>query len=302
MIEKNISYRTTHRENVSKNSNIIVIILSLIVLSFLGFLLKDRIISYFNKNNNEEEVITENPKEIENEQEPEIIEEKIGYFEYDFEPTVKDGIFFESLVQIDGQNCYISSPLKIEIENPPKIIIYSHGSTFIVDDNMDGRLMPTLRTYAEYFTNNNYIFAASNQHGDNWGSDLALEDTRALYDYIKENFKHSDEVYLIGYSMGGLPTMNYTMKYPNNIKKIALLAPTSYYSIYTQAKVDIFKDIPITIWHGNKDVNVPISMSYNLVNRFSTYGKEISLNTLEGHTHWDIDIESMEDINYFFNE
>ncbi len=207
----------------------------------------------------------------------------------------------KTLEHIQGQYAYIAFNGNYKEENNYPIIIYSHGSTFTVDDNPKNPLMDDLSEYAELFVNNGFILAASNQHGDNWGSKQAIEDTRNLVDFIIQKYPSSGDIYMIGYSMGGLPTMNYALKYPENIKKIALLAPTTYSSIWNTEKAKIIMDIPVKIWHGNKDVNVPYSMSTTFVKKLASLGKEIPLVTLDGKTHWDFGMADMEEILLFFN-
>jgi len=192
---------------------------------------------------------------------------------------------------VDGQSVYIAFDENANDEDRYPIVIYSHGSTYTVSEDPSNPLTKDLDYYAEIFVENGYIFASSNQHGDNWGSAQAIEDTMKLIDYLDENYKSSDEIYLLGFSMGGLVTMNFAEKYPERIKKIALLAPTSYVSTWNATRVERIKDIPIMIWHGNKDVNVPYSMTTGLIKKLSSFGKDVELITVEGVGHFDVDTE-----------
>jgi predicted esterase len=153
-----------------------------------------------------------------------------------------------------------------------------------------------------FFTENNYIFAASNQHGANWGSDESIQDNINLINWIKEEYNTQENVNMIGYSMGGLPTMNFASKYPERVNKIALLAPTTYSEQWDEDRVEKIKDIDIQIWHGTEDVNVGYSLSTTFVDKLKSFDKEVELVTLEGKTHWDIHTEYMEDILEFFNQ
>lgn len=207
---------------------------------------------------------------------------------------------YEVFESIDGQLAYIAIDSKFSGKSDFPIVIYSHGSTYSVTNNPDNQLLKDLRVYADTFVKNGYIFAASNQHGDNWGNSAAIEDTRKLIEYIKLNFPASDKVYLIGFSMGGLPTMNFAAKYPEGIEKIALLAPTSYATTWNSARVESIKDIPIQIWHGNKDVNVPYSLTTSFIARLKAHDKEVNLITIDGKGHWDVDTELIPDILEYF--
>ena len=208
----------------------------------------------------------------------------------------------EILPVLEGQQAYIVVPSVIDEINPPTLILYSHGSNTTVTENMEDPFMQDLKEYGLLFTQYNYIFAASNQHGVNWGSSASIQDTLNLKDWVSTNYPIQEKVYLLGFSMGGLPTLNFTTTYPELVSKVALLAPTTKTSEWNQTRADKVMDIEIKIWHGNKDVNVPYSSVVYFVNSMEKWGKDIEFITLEGKTHFDIDTEYMEDILTFFNQ
>ena len=221
--------------------------------------------------------------------------------EEDVQEEIPQGPAYEEFFPIIGdQQAYVVIP-RIDKKNPPTLIMYSHGSNTTVTQNMEDQFMKDMRAYGIFFTEQNYIFSASNQHGVNWGSSASIQDTINLKNWVDENYDIQPKIYLIGFSMGGLPTMNFATTYPDIISKIALLAPTVKSSEWNQARADKLKDIEIKLWHGNKDVNVPYSYSVYFVNKLKGYGKEIEFITLEGKTHFDIDTEYMNDILEFFN-
>ena len=219
------------------------------------------------------------------------------------EEDVYDGPpYLEVYETIEGQPVYITVPAPIDPEDPPKIILYSHGSNTEVTFNTDDEFMQDLHAYGVFFTENDYIFAASNQHGANWGNEESIQDNINLIAWIKERYDTQDKVNMIGYSMGGLPTMNFASDYPERVNKIALLAPTTRSNEWNEERVAKIEEIDIKIWHGTADVNVGYSLSTTFVNTLESFGKEVELVTLEGKTHWDIDTQYMEDILEFFNQ
>ena len=232
---------------------------------------------------------------ISNEQKKEVKEEVV----VEPEEPIEVHEIFET---IDGQLAYIAVDSKFEKQKDFPIVIYSHGSTYSVTQDPNNQLLKDLRVYADTFVKEGYIFAASNQHGDNWGNAAAIKDTRKLVEYIKSNFATSDEIYLIGFSMGGLPTMNFAEKYPQGIVKIALLAPTTYATTWNSTRVENIRNIPIHIWHGNKDVNVPYSLTTSFIARLKAHGKEVTLVTIDGKGHWDIDTELIPEILEYFKQ
>lgn len=234
----------------------------------------------------EETVEAETPQEIEEEEI--VLEETEPYEEYF--PILED------------QQAYVVVPTRIDSDKPLVLIIYSHGSNTTVTQNMEDPFMQDLLKYGEFFTKENYIFAASNQHGVNWGNQASIRDTYNLKEWVMQNYDIQPTVYLIGFSMGGLPTMNFASDYSEEVSKIALLAPTTRSSEWNASRVEKIEEIDIQIWHGNADVNVPYSLSTKFVSTLKNLGKEVPLITLEGKTHWDIDTEYMEEILEFFNQ
>lgn len=237
------------------------------------------------EDNNQEEVIDEN-------EENDIDEED----EEDFSGPHYEEIYEE----IEGEVAYIAVPTRIRSTNPPIIVVYSHGSNTRVTMDTEDEFMRDLQAYGRLYTENNLIFAASNQHGENWGNELSIQDTLNMIEWIKERYDTQEKVYMIGFSMGGLPTMNFATRYPELVSKIALLAPTTRSNEWDAERVEKISDMDIQIWHGTADVNVGYSLSTTFVNRLQNFGREIPLITLEGKTHWDVDTEYMEDILEFF--
>jgi predicted esterase len=160
--------------------------------------------------------------------------------------------------------------------------------------------MIDLQGYGKYFGEQNFIFAASNEHDENWGNTASLADMLLLQQWIESHYTTSGKIYLIGFSMGGLPTMHFAVKYPENITKIALLAPTTRTYEWTKADADKMANVAIQIWHGTADVNIGYSNSVNFVAYMKNLGKVIPLITLEGKSHFDLDTEYMDQVLQFF--
>ena len=210
--------------------------------------------------------------------------------------------YTEELVEIDGQWAYILAPEPINPNDLPTLVIYNHGSITFIEENLDEDFKSNLLEYGESLTPDNYIFAVSNAHGVNWGSLDSVNDNYNMYQYIKNNYGIKDELNMIGFSMGGLPTMNFATRYPGLVSKIALLAPTTRTSEWDQERVDKLENIDIKIWHGTSDINVGYVYTKEFVNKIENLGKDIDLVTLDGKTHWDVDTEYIDPILEFFNQ
>ncbi len=267
------------RKRKKKKSNILIPLLFLL-LSILGYF----VYSYFKEKEQPQDLPLQ---EVE---EPEIPEEEIP-----------QGPAYEELFPIvEEQQTYVVVPTNINKKNPPTLIIYSHGSNTTVTANMGDQFMKDLQQYGIFFTPHNYIFSASNQHGVNWGNTASIQDTINLKNWVETNYEIQPKIYLIGFSMGGLPTMNFATTYPDIIDKVALLAPTTKSADWNQSRADKLKNMDIKLWHGNKDVNVPYSYSLSFVKKMEGYGVFIEFVTVEGKGHFDIDTEYMEEILQFF--
>jgi len=273
----------------------IIIPLSLFLISIFAYVLLDKEFSETSvkksdKNNTDRTDLNENiDKQAKNNN---------NLKRYDENPSYQNPNYFEKFEIIEEQQTYIAFPIEINIKNPPQLIIYSHGSNTNVTTDLENTFMKDLQYYGEFFATKGYGFAASNQHGMNYGSQESINDTKKLIDLIAQNYNIQPKVHMIGFSMGGLPAIYYAVQYPEEVRSLALLAPVTYVwgsSIYTP-----IKNVDIKIWHGDKDVNVGYSASTGFIQRGKPFGINAQLRTIEGAGHFDIDTEMIEEIYQFF--
>lgn len=281
----NWNTKNSHKQKNSRENFFWIKLVGISLVAFLLFVVGNILIG---KTRGKKEEISNNEEEIHHQEE---------------EEQKKEYKRLEIFEKIDGEMVYIATEDGLnEKDYPRPVVVYNHGSTFVVNDKEDNPLLADLRLYADIFAKNGYIFAASNAHGDNWGNAQSIKDNKSLVDYINSKYHGSKDIYLLGFSMGGLPTMNFAEKYPENVKKIALLAPTTYASTWKKNRVERIKDIDIKIWHGDKDVNVPYSMTRDFVAMLQKEGKDVEVVTVEGKTHFDVDTEYIEDVLEFFKK
>ena len=169
--------------------------------------------------------------------------------------------YIEELVEIEGQWAYIIVPAYIDIENLPTLIIYNHGSTTFIEETLNPDFKSDLLKYGKSLIPYNYIIATSNAHGANMGNLDSINDNYNLYQYIKNKYGIQDSIYEIGFSMGGLPAINFATRYPELVSKIALLAPVTPDDNWGLDELNKVKNIDIKIWHGDKDQNIEIKYS-----------------------------------------
>ena len=242
-------------------------------------------------------VDTKNVKE--QPQEEVIPTEEIKEEEVMLEETAPYKEFFPIL---EDQQAYVMVPGKIDSEEPLVLIIYSHGALSTVTQNMQDPFMIDLQEYGKYFTQHNYIFAASNQHGANMGNNASIRDTLNLKNWVELNYNIQPKIYMVAFSMGGLPTLNFASEYPEMVSKVALLAGTTRPEEWNSTRAKKVKGIEIRMWNGDQDENTPYSNAVNFVNTMRDWEIDITLITLRDKTHWDVDTEYMEDILAFFEE
>lgn len=210
--------------------------------------------------------------------------------------------YFEKLPTVNGQQGYVAFPLTYNAENLPPIVMYYHGSGQRITTNFSDQVMKNMRAYGAYFTSRGYAFLASNQHGDNQGNKVAIEDSEALIKWVKDRYETSDSLFVIGFSMGGKPAMRHVLLHPTKVNRIALLAPAQQIETYTAEQVKLFKNTETKVWHGTADVNVPYWVTEELQTYFKKYSVPLQIVTLKGKTHWDVDTEYMKDIEAWFSE
>ncbi|KKR05740.1 MAG: Lipase/esterase [candidate division WS6 bacterium GW2011_GWF2_39_15] len=215
-------------------------------------------------------------------------------------PAENGALYFEKFPVIQTQQAYIAYPLTIDTKTPPTLVIYNHGSNTNVTKNLKDPFMKDLQAYAKYLTTKGFAFAASNQHGMNYGNTASIQDSKNLIEWIKKEYMIKEKVNMLGFSMGGLPAIYYAVKYPSEVNAMALLAPVTYIwgsSIYTP-----IKNIPTKIWHGTRDVNVGYSASSGYIERGKPYKINTVLRTVQDAGHFNIDTEFMKEIYDFFKE
>jgi predicted esterase len=208
---------------------------------------------------------------------------------------VINGSPYEELTPvIDGQQAYIVIPSNIKDSNPTTLIVYNHGSDTTVTTNMNDSFMQDLKAYGIFFTQYNFIFAASNAHGDDMGNESSMRDIENLIEWVSNGYPIENKLHMIGFSRGSLVTMNFSTDNPELIEKIALLAPTVRIEEWNVSRAQKLKGIKIKIWHGSDDSIIKLSKSTDFVSLMKSYNIPIELTVLDGKDHYDVDAEYMQ--------
>ncbi len=195
--------------------------------------------------------------------------------------------FVEEIIYIGNQPMYYAYPQ--DTKHTPKLIIYSHGELRKVVTNKNDKYMIDVKEYAQFYARQGYAFAASNEFDDGWGEKKVLDNLNNVLNWFKKNNLDVDEkVKLIGFSMGSLSSINFAIENNDKVSNIILLAPSSNMNI-KKNDVEKIKDIPIKIFHGIDDKNIPVSSSIEYANLFKSFDKDVTLKILEDADHYSLE-------------
>ena len=284
---------------------LIVIIVAIVGLSVLTYrrYQQDKEMTGAEQSVSAENTETDSNVESDTQKEPEPVDTHVTITPSEGEAITGSGKqMIENVVSIEGQFTYYAYPQVIDTEKPPVLVVYSHGSNTVVTENMKESFMKDLHLWGNKMTAENYAFVASNEHGANWGNVAAVADMENAIKYMRKRFDLQEKVMLVGFSMGGLPTLNFAFENADEINKIALLAGTTYAYRYSAKQYKSLEDIKIKIWHGTADVNVPISLSRDFARFAKKYDLDVTLKEIPNETHWDMDTEKIDEIIDFYND
>ncbi len=183
-----------------------------------------------------------------------------------------------------GDKALLFSPVNLQ-KSLVGAFVYSHGQDELIDKNAKYR--NKLFKWGKIYVNNGYIFVASDLDGNNWGNERAILMLKTIVERLTSSgLVKKDDINLLAFSMGGLAVYRYITKYPETINRIIILAGTFYSKEWS---IDDCKNISlktVRVYHGNNDVNVPLSMSRSFYEKCQPYVKDLQLTILNNTDHW----------------
>lgn len=158
------------------------------------------------------------------------------------------------------------------------LIIYLHGKSACGDD-----LSKVSRYGLPFFTERGLhldAVAVSPQCplGKNWTSDDWLPPF--LKEITGKYRIDTTRIYLTGMSLGGFGTWDLAIKYPHKFAAIVPLCGGG-----RPQQVCAIKDLPVWVIHGDKDEQVPISRSEEMVDALKKCGGNPKFTVLKGYPH-----------------
>lgn len=126
------------------------------------------------------------------------------------------------------------------------------------------------------------ILAPQNPYKKKWWNTRAV--AQLLDTIVANNRVDQNRIYLTGLSRGGGAAWEMVVQYPNKFAAMAVvcgMTPVPYASW-------ISREMPIWVFHGDKDKSIPISESQEMVKRLKNMGYDVKFTIYEGvgHNSW----------------
>lgn len=142
------------------------------------------------------------------------------------------------------------------------------------------------------------ILAPQNPNKKKWWNSRAL--VQLLDTVVSNNRVDTNRIYLTGLSRGGGAAWELAVQYPDKFAAMAVvcgMAPTPYATW-------IDKEMPIWVFHGDKDESIPISESIEMVDKLKNMGYDVQFTIYEGvsHNSWEKAYNTEELYTWFINQ
>lgn len=163
-----------------------------------------------------------------------------------------------------GYNFWVSTPKDYDSLQPPKpVILFLHGTSLC------GRNLDRVRRYGPLHAQAmgrqiDAVIIAPQNPGGAWKPDRV----NRVVDWVFDHYRiDTSRFYVIGMSLGGYGTIDYTAAYPHRIAAAMALCgggnPKSYCGL---------NDVPLWILHGTADRAVRVSQSQKVINAMARCG------------------------------
>jgi len=165
---------------------------------------------------------------------------------------------------------------KIDYKWP--VIVYLHGAS-VRGNNINKIKRCGLPWVVEHEKNFPFIVISPQcKSGKNW---LDADKIIALLDEVSSQYSvDTERVYATGLSLGGHGTWNLAQKYPD---RFAAIAPLCGRNDTTWA--ENLKDMPVWVFHGDRDRVCPFKYSKNMVDALKKLGNDPKFTVYHGSGH-----------------
>ncbi|MGL4947483.1 MAG: prolyl oligopeptidase family serine peptidase [Cetobacterium sp.] len=194
----------------------------------------------------------------------------------------------------------IFEPIQNQKDEKIPLVIYLHGSGEAGTDN-EKQMYAGTNIGPQYFSSEDnqkiqrsYVLAPQTPAEIRWASNSiaeydfrktpTTESMKALLNLIdkleKELNIDSNSIYIAGLSRGGQGVWNAAMNAPEKFAAIVPIAGSG-----SPKDVNLIKNIPTWVFHGEKDEITPLSVSENMVNALKSEGKNVKFTIVKNGNH-----------------
>lgn len=177
----------------------------------------------------------------------------------------------------------LSMPTDIREDERLPLIFFLHGAGERGNDPKDLLRLSFPKSYLDN-PPVRAIFVAPQCSGDEVWT-MKIKELKCFFDHIIAEYPVDvDRVSLTGLSMGGFGTWDMAQTYPGMFSAIAPVCGSG-----AGWRCDPLVDMPIRVYHGDKDDIVPVSCSYEIVDRLICLGGNPELTVFHNvwHNAWD---------------
>ncbi len=210
-----------------------------------------------------------------------------------------------------GQNTYkyrVYVPKDRAPDQKLPVMLYLHGSGSRGTDN-EAQIQGFNKFIGENPQNFNFIVVFPQGHSDTfWDSAMLAQAIAALDQTVKEFNGDEKRLYVAGWSLGGVGAWHAPILYPGKFAAVVPIAgrilpidieeANSAPEILALAKsekpfeafADKLKDVPVWIFHGGKDMSVPVNGSREMNRALKKVGnKNFHYTEYEGMDHYSVE-------------
>lgn len=175
---------------------------------------------------------------------------------------------------------YLYLPHDSILNNNPPVMVFLHGKS------LSGSNLENLKKYgvmSEIIKGRNFpAIVIAPQTNNGWKP----ESIKEVLDQVRAKYpSDSTRLYVIGMSMGGYGTINFTGTYPDIVAGAVAMCGGGDIRL-----AEGLSKVPLWIRHGNKDYVVPVSESQKVVNAIKKYTTDNLTFTIDkGLDHGDME-------------
>ena len=194
--------------------------------------------------------------------------------------------------------CLIRTPQNFDPEKSYPVLLFLHGAGTRGNDINKLYINPFFQL-TDAYQDFPFVTVAPLCEKNTW-FDIWERLKSLVQDVTELPFVDRDRIYVMGASMGGYATWQLAMSMP---EYFAAIVPICGGGMAWRA--DVLRDLPIRIYHGEKDATVDVFHSkdiYNALKRYEAKSVELFLYAEVGHNVWEQAYEETDLIEWLISK